>query len=127
MKFKCLQCGIEKTPTNHRNDNKYCSTACQADFNMFRAVESNTASFKTLKRYLIKLNKKCSVCSNTAWQGKEIPLEIDHIDGNSSNDTLSNVRLICPNCHAQTSNYKNRNKGKGRFSRRIRYREGKSY
>jgi hypothetical protein len=40
---------------------------------------------------------------------------------------LDNLRLICPNCHAQTQTYKNKNKGRGRHYRRERYAKGKSY
>lgn len=43
-----------------------------------------------------------------------IPLEIDHIDGNSENNSEENLRLICPNCHSLTATYKGANRGKGR-------------
>jgi 5-methylcytosine-specific restriction endonuclease McrA len=56
-----------------------------------------------------------------------MPLVLDHIDGNSDNWDLKNLRMICCNCDALTPTYKNRNRGNGRFLRRIRYREGKSY
>ena len=61
---------------------------------------------------------KCSCCDLETWQEKEIVLEIDHIDGNSDNNLLDNLRLLCPNCHSQTKTYKNRNKGNGREKRR---------
>jgi len=50
-----------------------------------------------------------------------VPLEIDHIDGNSENNVEANLRLICPNCHALTTNYRNLNSGKGREWRRLKY------
>ena len=52
---------------------------------------------------------------------------IDHIDGNSENNNLSNLRVICPNCDSLTPTYKGLNKGNGRAYRRERYKEGKSY
>lgn len=71
------------------------------------------------KSLLIKLRgKKCEVCFHTQWCGKEIPIELDHIDGNPENGTSENLRLICPNCHAQTSTYKGKNAGKVQNSKR---------
>ena len=52
---------------------------------------------------------------------------MEHLDGNSENNNLDNLSLLCCNCHAQTDTYKVKNLGKGRFSRRQRYKEGKSY
>ena len=37
--------------------------------------------------------------------GKEIPLEVHHVDGDRLNNELTNLQLLCPNCHAQTDNY----------------------
>jgi hypothetical protein len=59
-------------------------------------------------RYLHeKYNKKCATCG---WQGINIStgkpvLEIDHLDGNSENNTEANLIVLCPNCHALTPNY----------------------
>jgi 5-methylcytosine-specific restriction endonuclease McrA len=40
--------------------------------------------------------------------GEPIPLELHHIDGNHNNNDLSNIQLLCPNCHAQTDNFSNK-------------------
>ena len=60
-------------------------------------------------------------------QKQKIVLELEHIDGNSDNNDLKNVCLICPNCHSQTDTYKGKNVGQGRHYRRVRYAEGKSF
>ena len=70
---------------------------------------------------------RCEVCRLSEWNGLPIPLEIDHIDGDATNNANLNVRLICPNCHAQTPTYKAKNRGNGRHSRRQRYAAGLSY
>lgn len=51
---------------------------------------------------------QCAACSNTTWCSHPIPLELDHIDGNPYNHKVSNLRLLCPNCHAQTPTYRNK-------------------
>ena len=43
-----------------------------------------------------------------------IPLHIDHIDGDWSNNQPPNLRLLCPNCHALTASYGALNRGRGR-------------
>ena len=55
------------------------------------------------------MQRKCSWCGRKKWRSKPIPLELDHIDGDHLNNELRNLRLLCPNCHAQTPTYKGRN------------------
>lgn len=52
---------------------------------------------------------QCASCGLTEWKGQPIPLELDHINGDNKNNNLSNLRVLCPNCHAQTSTYRGRN------------------
>ena len=52
---------------------------------------------------------KCECCGNTEWRGQLIPLEVHHLDGDNLNNVLDNLQLLCPNCHAQTDNYRNKN------------------
>lgn len=54
----------------------------------------------------------CSKCKGTEWLSKPIPLELEHKDGDHSNNELSNLELLCPNCHAQTPTYRGKNKKK---------------
>ena len=61
------------------------------------------------------------------WLGQPIPLEMDHTDGNHRNNSLDNLKLLYPTCHALTPTYKAKNKGNGRYSRMKRYHNGKSY
>jgi hypothetical protein len=53
--------------------------------------------------------RSCEICDNIEWMGKPIPLHLDHIDGDHSNNLLGNLRVICPNCHAQTPTYCGKN------------------
>jgi len=63
----------------------------------------------SLKPHLIELRgKQCEECGLREWRGNIIPLEIHHIDGNRTNNTLDNLQLLCLNCHYQTDNFRNR-------------------
>jgi hypothetical protein len=68
-----------------------------------------------LRKRLIRekfFEHQCSACKRETWLENPIPLELDHIDGNHSNNNLSNLRLLCPNCHALTPTYRGKNKKK---------------
>lgn len=76
-------------------------------------VENSTYSTSRLFERLIPLGivQKCSVCGLLPiWQDKPLKLQVDHINGISTDHRLENLRLICPNCHSQTSTYSGRNK-----------------
>ena len=70
-----------------------------------------------VKRYLReKYNNRCQQCgwSEINKYSNKVPLEADHIDGNYKNNSIKNLRLLCPNCHSLTPTYKALNKGSGR-------------
>lgn len=125
---KCLNC-------NKIVRNKFCNSTCQSDYRkkiVFEKIESGdtTLYFRNYKNYLInKFGEKCMECGwnkVNPFSGK-IPIELEHIDGNSENNNLENLKLLCPSCHSLTSTYKTLNKGNGRYSRTERYKKGKSY
>lgn len=74
-------------------------------------IQSNKLKKRLLKEGLVTY--KCSVCGLDVWLEKPIPLELDHIDGNNQNNSLDNLRLVCPNCHAFTPTYRGKNKNSG--------------
>ena len=124
--YSCLSCGQIVTKSNTAG--RYCSNACQNKHARDKKVEANCASAKTMKIYLIETSGyRCSECGIDSWNNKPISLELEHKNGNSSDNSLENVCLLCPNCHSQTSTYKVKNKGNGRHSRRMRYQAGLSY
>lgn len=69
-----------------------------------------------LKNRLLKENifyQKCYKCGNIDWLGLPISLELEHINGISTDNRLQNLTLLCPNCHSQTLTYRGKNKKHG--------------
>ena len=63
----------------------------------------------SIKESLIRTyGHKCWQCNLTEWQNQPIPLELEHIDGNSNNNELDNLKILCCNCHAQTVTWRRR-------------------
>ena len=72
------------------------------------------------KRILLSGRKnECECCGLVNWQGKKIRLQVHHIDGDRSNNNLSNLQLLCPNCHSQTDNFCSKNRK--RFLKKKHY------
>ena len=68
---------------------------------------TTTASFK---KHLIKeIGNICENCNLSKLLDIDIPLDLHHIDGNRTNNLLSNLQLLCPNCHALTDSFKGKN------------------
>ena len=79
------------------------------DYSLFTKGE-NKKGGKTLAAPLIALRgQKCECCGITEWLGNPIKLEVHHLDGDRLNNELTNLELLCPNCHAYTETYCRKN------------------
>jgi len=126
----CLNCNNELS----RSSSKYCCQRCQFDFEykLFiqkwknGEIDGNTGKYKDnlsthIRKYLfIKYDNKCAKCgwNEVNQYTGNIPLEIDHIDGNHLNSVEENLIALCPSCHSLTQFYGSRNKGRGRKYRK---------
>jgi 5-methylcytosine-specific restriction endonuclease McrA len=125
---ECANCGMKK----EKRHNKYCDACIASGFHPRRLYDPSQATRDgTRKRIILeKRGHKCESCGLSEWLEQKIPLELDHIDGNSDNNVEDNLRLLCPNCHALTETYKGANVGKDssrQKMRRKRYSDGKTY
>lgn len=119
---------------------KFCNSKCSALYKQAQVVLQWKSGLLTARppgsrlpqsvrqAVLDEQGGKCALCGiEPEWNGTSLTLVLDHIDGNSSDDSPENVRLVCPNCDSQLPTYKSKNRGNGRHYRRERYAAGKSY
>lgn len=96
-KGSCVECHV-----TIRSELKYCKP-CLAKKN---SLESAKTDATRKAKLILERGHRCEVCQLDSWNGKPIPIELDHVDGNSDHNDRANLRLLCPNCHAQTPTYK---------------------
>ena len=75
--------------------------------NNIQSIQSHKLKLRLIKEGIKQ--HQCESCLLTLWNNKPIPLELDHINGNNCDNSLTNLRLLCPNCHAQTDTYRGKN------------------
>jgi hypothetical protein len=114
---------------------KYCSRECMDEHHVQERIKEMLATgvdrsscCRISRRYLIQIsNNTCAICKGTEWQGQHMPLTLDHINGNPEDNTIANLRVICPNCDRLTPFFGAKNRGNGRAWRKQRYQNGQSY
>ena len=128
VELHCAECGksIWKSASKLANSKSgfvFCNRLCKetAQQTGGRVPGIQPAHYREMhgRAFLIRTRgHRCEICKLEEWLGQPIALERDHIDGDSANNTESNLRLLCPNCHAQTPTFCGRNRGRGRKSLR---------
>ncbi|MFF8376943.1 HNH endonuclease signature motif containing protein [Streptomyces sp. NPDC015661] len=83
-------------------------TAKRPEDVLVRHGNGRRTTTKTLRRALQEVGtpEQCARCGiGPEWLGKPMTLEIDHVNGDWSDDRRENLRLLCPNCHATTTTW----------------------
>jgi hypothetical protein len=72
-------------------------------------IDDSNFSRCHLKKRIINeriLENKCYICGQSpSWNGKQLVMVLDHINGKSNDNRIENLRLLCPNCNSQTSTF----------------------
>ena len=109
----CLSCGKE---LKNKSSN-CCNYKCHNDLLWKQRKEKikngdyNNINSSLFKKYVIEIRGyRCEKCSNNKWLDHNIPLNLHHKDGDSTNNNLDNLELLCLNCHGITPNYGRKNK-----------------
>lgn len=129
----CLLCSM---PVNS-SIGIYCSRAHSVEHKNLAVVAEWLSSKKAgaeikegsaIRSYLYKdQGDVCALCPQTrSWNSQPLNFILDHIDGNSMDNSRENLRLVCPNCDFQLPTSKGKNRGNGRHNRRLRYANGES-
>lgn len=103
---------------NNYKNLKLNITRLNIDISHFKGCGWNKDLFKplglragstTIRDHVFRQREhKCEVCGLFEWCGEPINLEIHHINGVNCDNRLENLQIICPNCHSQTDNFRNK-------------------
>lgn len=124
----CLNCN----KTLSGSQNKFCSIECSGEHlyktkSIPKILKGNCTNVIALKRYLRETRgDMCEICKcPPIHNGLPLVLQLDHKDGNSDNNKITNLRLVCPNCHTQTETFATRQKKPHKRNRYLRkYKSG---
>ena len=94
-----------KNPNNPVYRGKYLPKLCEHS-------SLSSANAKELVYRLGLKENKCEICGITEWLGNPIICELHHINGDSTDNRIENLQILCPNCHSQTDNFRSRNRNK---------------
>lgn len=124
--YRCLHCDSVIPFKGYTYNHKYCNNQCQALHRQQQCLDRDTTLFlegKLKRRPNIRAvisslyGYKCDECGISEYNNKELVLQVDHVNGDPYDDSPTNLRLLCPNCHSQTPTFAGANRGNGRWTK----------
>lgn len=112
LKIKSIEYKCWKPLLGGKNKNKFPNGHPKKIFNLEdwnnnkKIPVSRACILSNIKKYNL-IEYKCNECLIDNWNGKEIILDLDHINGVNDDHIKDNLRYLCPNCHSQTSTFRN--------------------
>ena len=81
-------------------------------FPLKRILAESKSRFSVKKRLIEAgiLRNACDECGITDWRGLPLSIQLHHCNGVRDDHRLENLRMLCPNCHSQTSTFGTRNR-----------------
>lgn len=107
-----------KITFKQRYVSKSCGKSAKMPLSEILTTDSNYNRSNLRKRLFEEgvKEERCEICGITEWMGKPVTLQLHHLNGIHNDNRLSNLQILCPNCHSQTENFGT--KGKGSVIRR---------
>lgn len=106
MKSNCKNCDKEFEYFASQKSGQFCSWSCSASFRLKPKFTTNTKWSKGMGINLKRVRgEKCEECGITEHNGKPIIFQVDHTNGDRSDNRFENLKILCPNCHSQTSTF----------------------
>lgn len=112
--YRAQQFGLYRPNQSHKG--RLFDDGAKKSVPLNEILEGRRPTYKTgtLRKRLLAhgiLDNSCSECGiGPEWNGKSLTLELDHINGINNDHRLENLRILCPNCHSQTSTFRGKNK-----------------
>ena len=127
MARQCSKCGKNICAENKSGFCQSCLIIYRREEKLNSWLETGSTGFTVdttirgvIRDYIFNEQEgKCAICGMpNSWNDQELKFVLDHIDGDASNSSKDNLRLVCPNCDSQLPTFKSRNKNSARNKRK---------
>ena len=126
---ECLNCNKHIRRSNVGTYRSFCCQKCAGTYKRNETqvkrkelfVQGKLKYRRQIRSILLeRYGHSCQICKHTTWTNQPIPLQVDHKDGNATNNQPSNLRMICHNCDALLPTFAGKNRGYGRKSKGLK-------